>query len=103
MAKPCESLVSAESRRNRNFGVASALLQSAADFMKNTLGVEFGLLLCRHEVSPVYAKLGWIIVPGRTMFTRGGVNATYTNDTMILPLADKAWRAGSIDLLGLPW
>jgi aminoglycoside 2'-N-acetyltransferase I len=87
----------------RHRGVASAILSRAAEFMKNDLGVEFGLLLCRHEVSPVYAKMGWIIVAGPTTFTRGGVNATYPNDTMILPLAEKTWPPGPIDMLGMPW
>lgn len=87
----------------RHRGVASAMLARAAEFMKSDLGVEFGFLLCRHEVSPVYAKMGWIIVPGPTTFTRAGVTATYPNDTMILPLANKEWPAGPIDLMGLPW
>jgi aminoglycoside 2'-N-acetyltransferase I len=87
----------------RHRGVASAMLSRAARFMKNELGVEFGFLLCRHEVSPVYSKLGWISVPGPTAFTRGGVTATYPSDTMILPLAGKLWPSGPIDMLGLPW
>src|ERR1700691_2372850 len=84
-------------------GVASAMLARAAEFMKSDLRVEFGLLLCRHEVSPVYAKMGWVIVPGPTTFTRAGVAATYPNDTMILPLGRRAWPSGPIDMLGLPW
>jgi len=87
----------------RHRGVASAMLARVAKFMKSDLRVEFGLLLCRHEVSPVYAKMGWIGVPGPTRFTRGGVNATYPNDTMIMPLAGKEWPSGPIDMLGLPW
>jgi aminoglycoside 2'-N-acetyltransferase I len=87
----------------RHRGIASAMLSSAAKFMKDELKVEFGFLLCRHEVSQVYAKMGWIGVPGPTRFTRGGVNATYPNDTMILPLAGKEWPSGPIDMLGLPW
>jgi GNAT superfamily N-acetyltransferase len=87
----------------RHRGVASAMLSRAADFMKSELGVEFGFLLCRHEVSPVYAKSGWLPVPGPTTFTRGGVSATYPNDTMILPLSDRVWPSGPIDMLGLPW
>lgn len=87
----------------RRRGVASELLSSAAEFVKSDLRVEFGLLLCRHEVSPVYAKMGWTIVPGPTTFTRSGVAATYPNDTMILRLADKEWPRGPIDMLGLPW
>ena len=87
----------------RHRGVASAMLARAAEFMKSDLKVEFGLLLCRHEVSPVYAKMGWLIVPGPTTFTRVGVAATYQNDTMILPLGETAWPVGPIDMLGLPW
>jgi aminoglycoside 2'-N-acetyltransferase I len=87
----------------RHRGVASAMLARAAEFMKSDLGMEFGLLLCRHEVSPVYAKVGWVIVPGPTTFTRAGVAATYPHDTMILPLSGRAWPPGPIDMLGLPW
>jgi aminoglycoside 2'-N-acetyltransferase I len=87
----------------RHRGVASAMLSRAAEFMKSELKVEFGLLLCRHEVTPVYAKLGWIVVPGPTTFTRAGVAATYPNDTMILRLAEKTWPFGPIDMQGLPW
>lgn len=87
----------------RHRGVASAMLARAAEFMKSELRVEFGLLLCRHEMSPVYAKMGWVIVLGPTTFTRAGVAAKYPNDTMILPLAEKRWPSGAIDMLGLPW
>ena len=87
----------------RHRGVASAMLARAAEFMKSDLSVEFGLLLCRHEVSPLYAKMGWVIVVGPTTFTRAGVTSTYPYDTMILPLAEKTWPSGPIDMLGLPW
>ena len=87
----------------RRRGVASAMLSRAAEFTRSALKLDFGLLLCRHEMSPVYAKLGWLIAPGPTTFTRAGVTAAYPNDTMILPLADKQWPLGAIDMLGLPW
>jgi GNAT superfamily N-acetyltransferase len=87
----------------RHRGVASALLSGAAEFMRHELSLDFALLLCRREVSPVYAKLGWISVDGPTLFSRGGVTATYAHDTMILPLADKEWPSGLIDMMGLPW
>jgi len=87
----------------RHRGVARAMLARAAEFMKSDLKIEFGLLLCRHEVSPVYAKMGWLIVPGPTTFTRVGIAATYQSDTMILPLGETAWPVGPIDMLGLPW
>lgn len=87
----------------RHRGVASALLSRAAEFMRDHLGVEFGFLLCRHEVSPVYAKLGWMRVPAPTTFARAGATATYPHDTMIPRLARKEWPPGAIAMLGLPW
>ena len=80
----------------RHRGVARAMLARAAEFIKNDLEVEFGFLLCRHEVSPVYAKMGWITVAGPTKFTRAGVAATYPNDTMILPLGGRVWPPGTV-------
>jgi GNAT superfamily N-acetyltransferase len=87
----------------RRRGIASALLSRAAEFMKNDLRVEFGLLLCRTEVSPVYAKLGWIRADGPTTFSQPNGTTTYPNHTMILRLAERKWPPGSIDLRGLPW
>jgi hypothetical protein len=59
--------------------------------------------VCRHEVSPVYAKLGWIEVPGQTRFSRAGLTVTYEHDTMILRIGAKQWPPGPIDMLGLLW
>lgn len=70
-------------------GVASALLSRAAEFMKNELSAEFGFLLCRHEVSPIYAKLGWTRIEGSTIFSQAGGTETYPHDTMILLLAGR--------------
>lgn len=80
----------------RHRGVARAMLARAAEFIKNDLEVEFGFLLWRHEVSPVYAKMGWITAAGPTKFTRAGVAATYPNDTMILPLGGRVWPPGTV-------
>lgn len=87
----------------RRRGVASALLSHAAEFMKNDLRAEFGFLLCRREVSPVYAKLRWTRIDGPTIFSQPGGTEIYPHDTMILPLAGKEWPPGPIDMMGLPW
>jgi aminoglycoside 2'-N-acetyltransferase I len=87
----------------RHRAVASTLLSRAAEFMKNKLDAEFGFLLCRPEVSPVYAKTRWNRVEGPTTFSQPGGSETYPYYTMILPLAGKDWPPGPIDMLGLPW
>ncbi len=87
----------------RRRGIASALLRRAAQFIGDELGAEFGLLLCREEVAPVYAKLGWQIVAGPTTFEQPSGKATYPRLTMVLPFTEKEWPAGPIDMCGLPW
>jgi aminoglycoside 2'-N-acetyltransferase I len=87
----------------RRRGIASAMLTRATEFMRHDLGLEFGLLLCRPEVSPVYAKLGWMRADGPTTFVRSGVIGTYSNYTMILSLAGKHWPEGAINMMGPPW
>jgi GNAT superfamily N-acetyltransferase len=84
-------------------GVASALLTRATDFMRDELSLEFGLLLCRPQVAPVYAKLGWMRVDGPTTFSQPGGTETYPNYSMILRLGARDWPSGPIDMMGLPW
>ena len=71
----------------RGRGVATAMLNASAGFMRDRLGAEFGLLLCRPEVERVYAKSGWRTVEGPTFFDQPSGRAQYPRLTMILPLA----------------
>ncbi len=102
-SKLVESVESQPNRSGATDRVASALLSCAAEFMRDKLSLEFGFLLCRREVSPVYAKLGWTLVEGPTIFSQPGGSATYPHETMILRLADREWPCGEIDMMGLPW
>jgi RimJ/RimL family protein N-acetyltransferase len=87
----------------RQRGIARELLTRAAAFMSGELGVEFAILLCRREVAPVYAKLGWIRVDGPTGFMQPSGMATYPRDTMVLRFTERQWPPGKIDMRGLPW
>lgn len=87
----------------RRHGVARDLLTQSAAFMRDELSVEFPVLLCRREVAPVYAKLGWIRVDGPTVFMQPSGLATYPRDTMVLCFVERQWPTGTIDMRGLPW
>jgi predicted acetyltransferase len=87
----------------RGRGIASALLEEAVAFIRNELGMQFGLLLCREEVSSLYARLDWKVVEGPTMFDQSTGKKIYPRLTMILPCGEKEWPPGPIDLCGLPW
>jgi aminoglycoside 2'-N-acetyltransferase I len=88
-------------RRHR--GLASTTLRHAAEFIRRALKVEFALLLCRDEVTPLYATLGWQIVEGPTTFEQPTGRATYPRRTMVLTFGSAPWPHGPIDLRGLPW
>ncbi len=87
----------------RRRGVASAMMRAAAELMRTRLEVEFGLLICRPAVAPVYAKAGWTRVEGPTRFRQASGMTTYPFDTMVLKLTAREWPSGPIDLCGLPW
>lgn len=87
----------------RRRGIATALLLRAATFIRDELRVEFGLLLCQREVASVYARIGWVPVPGPTRFSQSPGTHSYPGDTMILRCSDRDWPPGPIDLCGLPW
>jgi GNAT superfamily N-acetyltransferase len=87
----------------RNQGIASRVLRAAAQFIALELKLDFTLLVCRPEVAPVYAKLGWQIVAGPTSFCQPTGRAIYPRLTMVRQNSDQPWPGGPIDLCGLPW
>ena len=87
----------------RNRGVASVAMRAAANFIAHELRRPFGLLLCRHQVAPVYAKLGWETVEGPTRFMQPSGPVTYPLLTMVMRFGERPWPGGPIDLCGLPW
>lgn len=87
----------------RRRGVAGALLDRAAQFMRDDLEVPFGLLICRPAVSDVYASRGWHSVPCETHFAQASGTASYPGLTMAVSLQQRQWPSGDVDLQGLPW
>jgi len=87
----------------RGQGVARALLMETNRFIQENLKYDFGLLICREEVAPVYQKSGWYIVEGSTRFEQPGGQVLYPKLTMVCSLTEKSWPEGEINLCGLPW
>ena len=84
-------------------GFASALLRQAAEFMHADLKVAFGFLVCGEHTVPFYGKLGWEVVEAEMVFEFRGAKRLFQGTMMVLPLGEKLWPAGKIDLCGLPW
>ena len=87
----------------RRRGLAAAALQAAAEFMRNDLQVDFGLLICGQGMIPYYQRLGWQLVPGPMVFDQPGGQITFHDPVMVLPCRKEEWPDGIIDLCGLPW
>ena len=87
----------------RKRGLAEAAMRQAAEFMRDQLRVEFGLLICDHKMVPYYRRLGWQVVEGPLQFDQPKGQVTFTEPVMILPCNTRDWLPGVIDLCGLPW
>jgi aminoglycoside 2'-N-acetyltransferase I len=84
-------------------GFASSAMTLAAGFMRDSLKVDFGLLVCARGTVPFYHHLGWQEVAGPLVFDQPHGKVTYPEVTMVLPCARQDWPPGTIDLCGLPW
>ena len=87
-------------------GYASANMRHAADFLREEVGVTFGLLGCMEHNVPFYARLGWQPSAAEFIFDQpdaSGLRFPWRDVPMILPLTDDPWPEGDIDLCGLPW
>jgi GNAT superfamily N-acetyltransferase len=87
--------------RGRGFGAAA--MRAAAAFVRDELGADFGLLLCREAVAPFYERLGWRPVTGPVVFDQPGRRVRWELLCMVLPCGRTDWPPGEIDLCGLPW
>jgi GNAT superfamily N-acetyltransferase len=84
-------------------GLASQVLRAAEVLMRDELKVPFGLLICEEKTQPVYRHCGWQAVALSLLFFQDGQRRTLETSVMVLPLSERPWPPGEIDLLGLPW
>ena len=87
----------------RGHGFGAAVVRAAGTFIRDELGADFGLLLCREAVAPFYERLGWGRVPGPVVFDQPAGRVTWGMLCMVLPCRRSDWPPGEVDLCGLPW
>jgi hypothetical protein len=88
-------------QRQRGFG--TRLLKSAQEFMRETLRLDSGLLLCSDDVTPFYIKQGWIKSRAQLTYDQPKGKNEWHKDVLIYPIALQCEPEKKIDLLGLPW
>jgi GNAT superfamily N-acetyltransferase len=87
----------------RRHGIAAAMMRRTATLFRDEFRVPFGHLLCRADIAPVYASVGWERVAAPTWFTQPSGRQRYPHETMVLRCTGRFWPEGEIDLRGLPW
>lgn len=90
----------------RGRGLSTRLMQEALSLIKEKFDVDFVVLDCRQPLVDFYARQGFTRVPGRILYQQPDGQKMFDSDRvniMILPLKDKAWENGDLDLCGLPW
>ncbi len=84
-------------------GFALQILREAEKFMRDDIGVAFGLLICDKEIQPYYTRGGWINVAQSLRYSQADQRRVLNTCVMVLPLANQVWPSGEIDLCGSPW
>lgn len=84
-------------------GHACRLLQHAAEFFEREWNVDAGLLFCRPELMAYYEALGWKEFVGPVLIEQTDGNIASPLCVMTLPLTERNWAAGNIELRSFPW
>ena len=85
-------------------GFATRLLLATETFMREELGVPFGLLICANRTRPFYESVGWKHVADELFFAQKDLTKrSMKTNVMISMLTNEIWPLGVIDLCGAPW
>jgi len=87
----------------RGRGLARQVVSRATEFMRDDLGVSFGLLFCLPRLVPFYESQGWTVVEQGVLIDQPGGKVPSPVPVMILPFGDEPWPAERVDLGSLPW
>jgi len=80
-----------------------AAMKRATEFMRDELGVEFGMLFCLPRLVPFYARQGWRLVEEEAEFDQPSGKVVSPFRVMVLPCGLREWPAGKVEVSGFPW
>jgi aminoglycoside 2'-N-acetyltransferase I len=78
-------------------------MRRAAEFMRDELQVEFGMLFCLPGLVPFYARQGWQLLDEIVQFQQPSGPVISPFRSMVLSWDGCEWPAGKVDVRGLPW
>ncbi|HEV3416041.1 MAG TPA: GNAT family N-acetyltransferase [Pirellulales bacterium] len=88
----------------RGRGYARAAVNRGIEFFREQDDIDFGLLVCKPSLIPLYERLSWRVFAGDLFVEQHGKTVKFTfNVPMTCPLRLQEVLGGAIDLLGPPW
>jgi GNAT superfamily N-acetyltransferase len=87
----------------RGQGFAAVIIEEAMAFVRNKLGLPFGLLTCKPRLETLYSSMGWRTVTAPNTFAQPTGNRSCGGLIMVKERGGKTWPEGKIDFGGLPW
>lgn len=85
-------------------GYASQAMTRTAEYIAESMPqAEHGLLCCLDRRVPLYSRLGWSVIPDRTVYEQPEGPTVCPVNIMVKPFRGKPWPGGEVDLKGLPW
>lgn len=97
-------LVDASARGN---GLGQRLMSRAQQAMRADMRVDFGYLGCREDVVRFYESAGWRRVQAIerhvSILDSRRIVVSVDGPVLILPIRERDWPRGDIDLRGTPW
>lgn len=84
-------------------GHAHAAMSRAAEFMRDELQVEFGMLFCLPRLRAFYAGQNWQLLEAVVEFDQPSGLVISPFHVMVLPFAEREWPSGKVEVGGLPW
>jgi predicted N-acetyltransferase YhbS len=88
----------------RGRGLASEAMRRAGDHMRQATAADFGLLVCLRDRVTFYEGVGWQQTAAPMFFTDWRGEYVQTDlAIMVLPLRDRPWVDGRIELSGRAW
>jgi GNAT superfamily N-acetyltransferase len=87
----------------RSRGYATLVMNEAVTFVKNKLGLPFGLLTCKPGLESLYFGMAWRTVNQPNVFVQPTGIRSCGGLIMVRECGGTSWPEGKIDFRGLPW
>jgi predicted acetyltransferase len=80
---------------HRGRGFASKIMKEAMAFLKNELGLPFGLLTCKPRLESLYTGMGWRTIDAPNVFVQPTGNRSCGGLIMIKECGGLSWPEGA--------